>query len=105
MRLIDVDAIGIGICKPEVFVNAAYGEGWNDCVRILQLAPTFDAVPVVRCKDCKFSNIPRSRKEYYKEKGILRCDKHGGIAFNRCVYSTDFCSYGERSTDDVYAGV
>lgn len=81
--------------KPDFYMGYQIACGFVDNFQIA------DVAPVVRCKDCKFSNIPRSRKEYYKEKGILRCDKRGGIAFSRCVYSTDSCSYGERSTDNA----
>lgn len=41
-------------------------------------APTVDAVPVVRCKDCKFHK--------YKW-----CNLH-----ETTMYNEDFCSYGER---------
>lgn len=53
MQLIDFDALGIGWCNPDVFDDKGYAEGWNRAIEILQNAPTVDAVPVVRCKDCK----------------------------------------------------
>lgn len=58
-----------------------------------------DAVEVVRCIDCRYSVAPKCQREYCEEKGILKCDKPGGIAFNRRVYSTDFCPYGKRRDD------
>lgn len=51
MRLIDVDALGVGRCSRDV-LPADYCAGWNGLIRLLEKAPTVDAVPVVRCKDC-----------------------------------------------------
>lgn len=53
MRLIDVDALGIGKAKREVFNNPNYADGWNSVIDLINNAPTVDAVEVVRCKDCK----------------------------------------------------
>ena len=46
MRLIDADALGIGIATPEVFDNKAYAEGWNSVIKILEEAPIIEAEPV-----------------------------------------------------------
>lgn len=54
MKLIDLDALGIGMANPAMFENRAYADGWNSLFSILQHAPAVDAVPVVRCKDCVF---------------------------------------------------
>ena len=49
-------------------------------------APTIDAVPVVRCGDCKYG-------EYREDFDDYECDHSGcGLVFN----ADDFCSYGER---------
>lgn len=47
-------------------------------------APTIDAVPVVRCKDCIFSAEKR-------EFGDLQCH-----IFDAPMNFDNFCSYGER---------
>lgn len=52
MRLIDADALGVGLCSRDI-LPADYCAGWNGLVRLIGRAPTVDAVPVVRCKDCK----------------------------------------------------
>ena len=52
MRLIDVDDLGVGRCSKDV-LPAAYCAGWNGLLGLIEKAPTVDAVPVVRCKDCK----------------------------------------------------
>ena len=46
MRLIDVDALGVGRCSKDV-LPAAYCAGWNGLINLLQAAPTVDAVSVV----------------------------------------------------------
>lgn len=51
MRLIDVDDLGVGRCSRDV-LPADYCAGWNGLIRLLEKAPTVDAVPVVRCRDC-----------------------------------------------------
>ena len=51
MRLIDVDALGVRRCSKDV-LPAAYCAGWNGLIGLIEKAPTIDAVPVVRCKDC-----------------------------------------------------
>ena len=51
MRLIDVDALGVGRCNKDI-LPAAYCAGWNGLIGLIEKAPTIDAVPVVRCKDC-----------------------------------------------------
>ena len=52
-----------------------------------------DVVPVVRCKDCK----------YYKM--VYALDREDGMRcirerYTRDVTDNDFCSYGERRTDN-----
>ena len=56
----------------------------------LEKAPTVDAVPVVRCKDCKWS----------KRDNLL--DKHWCKHFlcESEVRENDYCSYGERRDGD-----
>ena len=84
MRLIDADALGVGRCSRDV-LPADYCAGWNGLIRLLEKAPTVDAVPVVRCKDCIYT-----RKLY----GRLVC-KYGTCS--GCIIREDFfCANGER---------
>ena len=57
MRLIDTDALDIAGYR-EDFPMCDCDTGWNAAVRMIgdyvELAPTIDAVPVVRCRDCKW---------------------------------------------------
>lgn len=90
MRLIDADALGVGRCSRDL-LPADYCAGWNGLVRILEKAPTVDAVEVVRCKDCKWF-----------------ADNNDGDWFGCWLFQTiqiipedtpkpdDYCSYGER---------
>ena len=48
MKLIDLDALGVGMANPAMFENRAHADGWNSLYSILQKAPVVDAVPVVR---------------------------------------------------------
>ncbi len=56
MRLIDVDELGVGRCSKDV-LPAAYCAGWNGLLGLIEKAPTVDAVPVVRCKDCRYRGL------------------------------------------------
>lgn len=82
MRTIDVD---------EAIIN--FGFEWDDIpptreefVRFLKKQPTVDAVPVVRCRECKYR---------FKNNGH---DKSGCpiIDANIWMDDDDFCSYGEQ---------
>ena len=79
MRLIDAD---------EAIIN--FGFEWDDIpptreefVRFLKKQPTVDAVPVVRCRECKHHHD---------------CDTHFCDALGMdCPDDSEFfCSYGER---------
>lgn len=72
------------ICDIMAEKNGDIGESiWNMFRTTIEWSPTIDAVPVVRCKDCRFyyrQECTRSKVEYKK--------------------STDYCSKGERRTDE-----
>lgn len=54
-------------------------------------APTIDAVPVVRCKDCKHA-VPET---YYKS-WDYKC-----ILFQHAMLAEDYCSHGKRKDGDA----
>ncbi len=62
--------------------------GINDAVKSIDSAPTVDAVPVVRCKDCKHYEWTANR---VPEEQTWWCYKH-----NTEMGNNDYCSYGER---------
>ena len=72
MRLIDADAL------KEAFYER--GLGYQAIDELINEAPTIDAVPVVRCKDCK----------HYL--GLAECEFEGHFSGG----TNYFCSYGER---------
>lgn len=59
---------------------------------IVQNAPTVDAVPVIRCKDCKFS---MSGIDKYNERYIL-CQLHER---SYGVIDDGFCMWAERKEE------
>ena len=85
MRLIDVDDLGVGRCSRDV-LPAAYCAGWNGLLGLIEKAPTVDAVPVVRCKDCKHLVAVN-----VNGKGIPTCRVSGME-----VAPDEFCSRGEK---------
>src|SRR5574344_1113204 len=61
---------------------------------IINNAPTIDAVPVVRCKDCCYWN--RKYTTVGECEKLADRDQEGGAQFDCDMDDTDFCSYGER---------
>ena len=82
MRLIDADAL-IALIKKRIKNSMIIG--W--LCSIIRDAPTIDAVPVVRCKDCKFGDWDSEPNDAM----VCMRTKDG---FWRS--GNDFCSYGER---------
>lgn len=59
-------------------------------------APTIDAVPVVRCRECKHYKEFRTKRN----RQIMRlCYRMGKHDMEYPVKPDDFCSRGERKTD------
>lgn len=77
MRLIDADAL-----MDEANFDGAYG--YIDAKQISE-APTIDAVPVVRCRECKL----HTSSAFYPDR--LFCQEHG-----RYVDPIGYCYLGER---------
>ena len=84
MRLIDADAFLERMSHTDRFFGVVYDI--ND-------APTVDAVPVVRCKDCVHWRVWGAtwREAVTNDKGFLICPASGME-----ITESDFCSYGER---------
>lgn len=94
MRLVDADLMRAHI-KPYSVVD----EGWlvtdGTSIRLMYTlideAPTVDAVPVIRCKNCsnhRELNREDTQEDQYIE-GVLWCKQ-----WNEGVFPDDFCSYG-----------
>ena len=83
MRLIDADKLNLLLGISDRDIYAKY---------MLDRMPTIDAVPVVRCKDCKHYDMGVCLKIY-----------SDGNAHQEAWQSRkpeDFCSYGERKNDE-----
>ena len=80
-RLIDANAL-----IKEANADGAYG--YVDAKQIAD-APTVDAVPVVRCAQCKHFKRNLENDTY--------CSSVNGLTDPQ---EDDFCSYGERRADD-----
>lgn len=64
--------------------NKHFINGIETVLEYAEQLPTVDAVPVVRCRECK----------YYKPDELeCGCDFAGGLPY---VKPDDFCSYGKR---------
>ena len=87
-RLIDadklIDFIDVGHLRHSG--ELCYSE--TEVANLLLHAPTVDAVPVVRCKDCKW---------LYDEMDDYCCRSHRGLVR---ICENSFCSYGEQKDGD-----
>ena len=81
MRLIDADALLNNYKGNILTAQTDYAQGARNIIDDIRNAPTIDAIPVVRCKNCVY------------------CDKRtcylwGEIGIR--VSEDGYCSYGER---------
>lgn len=89
MRLIDADAFLERMSHTDRFFGVVFDI--ND-------APTVDAVPVIRCRECKHCrNLPNGLCYLYTEPYDNERGYKGEAV---CVEPDDFCSCGERRTDN-----
>ena len=86
MRLIDADR-ALEIVRDQRIAHPNAYHLKNYATLILREAPTVDAVPVVRCKDCKFGDWDSEPNDAM----VCMRTKDG---FWRS--GNDFCSFGER---------
>ena len=83
MRLIDADNLIPDICDAEI----EYGtRPVHFSANAIDLDPTVDAVPVVRCRECKY----RFKNNGHSKDGCPIIDA------NIWMDDDDFCSHGER---------
>lgn len=83
MRLIDADAFLERMSRTDRFFGVVYDI--ND-------APTVDAVPVVRCRECKHHRVLLGRDLCAKNAFMV----NGIEAGLKITGENDYCSYGER---------
>ena len=71
------------------------GDAADAACRVIDNAPTVDAVVVTRCKGCAHSTLPSELTQRYGKPGTLTCHNRRAPCNRRNVGSNDFCSYGE----------
>jgi hypothetical protein len=100
MRLIDLGSLIVEFnkrCRGECCCceEDYCGSGNDGCgCRVIDEAPTVDAVEVVRCKDCRYYHI-YWESNGHTEKGYGACDWIN----DNSVREDHFCSWGERRED------
>ena len=84
MRLIDADKLNLLLGNSDRDIYAKY---------MLDKMPTIDAVPVVRCRECKYRRL-----NHLTNRDILSCENID-VCGEEYLFErnpNDFCSYGER---------
>ena len=81
MSLIDTDALKEGL-KEKMFGHPFERIFLSS---VVDSEPTIDAVPVVRCRECKW---------WQADDDVGHCDNPDGL--DNYAKPEDFCSYGER---------
>lgn len=69
--------------------------------KLMEDAPTIDAVEVVRCRECKHHRDKNEQEQKYLVEDVLICTSPD--ATDDCwnaVWPDHFCSYGERKDGD-----
>lgn len=96
MRLIDADQAS-SIENLDQYSDLAAALGDVQTVRdILSDAPTIDAVPVVRCRECKHLNVINDPKLY------AHCPKTNTVFLPFDLDTREhFCSLGQRKIETV----
>ena len=100
MRLINADIFASELDFAEADVCEEFPDGYcefgfsREKIReLLRDIPTVDAVPVVRCRECKHWKPSGSKAG----NSFSDMEYIGGCEFtNYCRRESDFCSYGER---------
>ena len=92
MRLIDADKFEV---YPYTLTSLDFEAGVLSVLEKLDAAPTIDAMPVVRCKDCKYHHWEQEpchgKTVYYCELPHMRSVE---------VFKEFFCYYGKRKDGD-----
>ena len=92
MRLIDADEIKYRE-QLEWFGNGRYEPVQFVYESDIDIQPTLDAAPIIRCKDCKYFKAHKGRYQAWR---IVSSD---GICKNHnyeAVRHNDYCSWAER---------
>lgn len=94
-RLIDANALYDKVEKKYKVSSGIVHSGYREVLDMICDAHTVDAVEVVRCKDCKW--LDPIKQECC---GNIVTGNEGGADFTINFEENDFCSFGERRTDE-----
>ena len=90
-QLIDLNALGIGRCNPDIFENRAYADGWNAAIKVIETAPTVDAVEVIHSKWLE-------KKDGF---ACSNCGKRAGSKYgSRYAYLSNYCPHCGAKMDE-----
>ena len=89
-RLIDANELTDRLNHTTMVAYPNLFPGLLAAIDVVDDSPTVDAVEVVRCKDCKHFVAPQ---------GVPCCDNFYGLGFPNAS-GNDFCSYGERRSNE-----
>ena len=87
MRLIDADALSKMLADD--FTSKGHFAKY-----VIDAAPTIDAVEVVRCKDCAWCKTELCQMALFTSVNV------NGVVLEWHHNDTDFCSFGERKTEE-----
>ena len=98
MRLINLDKLIENKFKNDISYNAF--------VNLVKRQETVDAVPVVRCRECKYISMTTIGMDYAcwhgAESVYGQTGEHAGHVVCQRIESLDhFCAYGERRDPDA----
>lgn len=96
MRLIDADAL-----------MERYGEPCHSFLDVIEDMPTIDAVPVVRCKYCRYSEPMKKHGVCKFGENALNCtqcrgDDGYGYAGISVIHPDDYCSDGAPKDGEAH---
>ena len=89
MRLIDADTLYMNLMKMKDFGELTA----KKAIRAVENAPTIDAVPMIRCRDCKYC------RTYYHGDNMpfsYACDR---MYLTNGLSLDDYCSRAERKEE------
>lgn len=101
MRLIDADVLYATLKQRDKQLTGLFGDlggAASGAAKLVLVQPTVDAVPVVRCEDCRFwSKYPGSSAAPQYHECMARMTHIGNL------YTTagEYCSRGERKDGDA----
>lgn len=102
MRLIDADVLPNYKCQVSATIGDKTGPAWMRFAfwEDIEKAPTIDAVPVVRCRECeKFWEYTESHKATVEKADgdcMIRCMVAPDDPQFCAVQKDDYCSMGKR---------